>query len=251
MYERMGFIVKQPVRFDPRSIGSTTIDRALLADVDTYRRWWDEALDLDDSATLLCGVKPHEREEGDDDSWVDTFEWMRRRLERAVTAGEIPTYPRLAELAAWMRRVHGDLPPALADCADQDPPPSAPPLTASTARCPQRRKATVRIEEAITSLIDTLEQRAARHTESFDRRNMPGTKKELADCIKQRLPKAYRRSPATMHAYFDRLGLRWPTHAERGGLTALLTRLGMSTGSLGDLAAGNCRPISSGHTLRQ
>lgn len=102
MFERMGFIVKSPVRFNHRSIASAgRVAPALLADLDTYREWWDAELTFDDAAMLLGGIKPHEREDHDDDSWVAGFERLSATLRAAAAQGEISEHPSLAQLVGW------------------------------------------------------------------------------------------------------------------------------------------------------
>lgn len=118
-------------------------------------------------------------------------------------------------------------------------------MTSST-RAPRdrRRSATIRIEEVIEKLVSDMETSAKAAGEPFERTRLPGTKKELADYVNAALLKENRRSAATLDAYFERLSLRWPTNARRGGLTDLRTRVGLATGKLGDVALRGYRPIS-------
>jgi hypothetical protein len=227
MYERMGFILKAPVRFDPRSINTSTstVDPALFADIETYRKWWDEPLEPNDAATLLCGLKPHKREERDDDSWIDAFEWLCRRIERAVARDELAGYPTLGELVEWSRQNRVALPEALEKFTQER-------------RRGARRSSTTSIEGIIIAAVDEIDLRAKKRSVPFDRRSMPGTKKELVDFIRPKLPRHLRREAATLQDYFKSLDLRWPIHAERGGLQTLLGQLDIATGSLGDVGLG-------------
>ncbi len=230
MYERMGFIVKKPVRFDHRSIAaSATVNPELIATVETYRDWWDVPLTLEEAAMLLGGLKPHEREPDDDDSWIDAFEWLHRRIERAVARNELTGYPTLGELVKWSHQSRFALPEALEEFEQ-------------ARHRGVRRSATTLIESVIIAEVDGIDRRAKERSVPFVRRSMPGTKKEWVDYIRPKLPQHLRRKPATLQEYFERLGLRWPTHAERGGLQTLLSQLDIATGSLGDVGLGARHP---------